>query len=103
MDQFVSKVGGSLTYRLKTLKDVHTCGETYKGTMATSKWVASKLADTMKTNQKISFSGVIKEIKNDYYANVYVNKAYQATKMQRSSWSVALQNIMVSFGITVKR
>lgn len=80
---FVSKVGGSLTYRLKTLVGVHTCGRTYKGRMATSRWIADKLADTMKTNKTISLGGMSKHIKKYYCADVTVNRASIARRHAR--------------------
>ncbi|KAJ1429703.1 Transposase, MuDR, plant [Sesbania bispinosa] len=49
----VSKVGGSSTYRMKTLNSTHTCGRVFNNKNAKSKWVATKVADRFRSGQGV--------------------------------------------------
>lgn len=77
---FVSKVGGSHSFRVKTLKPKHTCCLTFNSTMASSKWVAEKVVDSMRTNPNIKLSEVIEEVRKNYMADVLVTMAYWGRK-----------------------
>ena len=56
---FVSKVGVFAYFRLKTLQAKHTCGWTFKGYFASSNWVADKLGNKMRLDERMKIANVI--------------------------------------------
>ncbi|KAJ1440952.1 Transposase, MuDR, plant [Sesbania bispinosa] len=52
----ISKVGGSSTYRMKTLVSTNTCGRVFNNKNAKSKWVATKVADRFRSGQGVRFA-----------------------------------------------
>ncbi|KAJ1434381.1 Zinc finger, CCHC-type superfamily [Sesbania bispinosa] len=67
---FVSKVGGSSTYRLKTLFSTHTCGRVFNNKNAKSKWVAKKVADRFRSGQGVRLVDIIGDIRTGYATGI---------------------------------
>ncbi|KAJ1378506.1 Transposase, MuDR, plant [Sesbania bispinosa] len=59
----LSKVGGSGTYRVKTLVDNHTCGRVFNNKNAKSKWVAKAIADKFRSGQNVRLADIIGDIR----------------------------------------
>ena len=55
---FVNKVGGSDTFRLKTLKSKHTYVKTIKGHLASFNWVAEKIMQNSFGQQKVRIADI---------------------------------------------
>ncbi|KAJ1437090.1 Zinc finger, CCHC-type superfamily [Sesbania bispinosa] len=60
----VSKVGGSATYRVKTLVDNHTCGRVFNNKNGKSKWVAKAIADKFRYGQNVRLADIIGDIRS---------------------------------------
>ncbi|KAJ1415929.1 Transposase, MuDR, plant [Sesbania bispinosa] len=79
----VSKVGGSSTYRMKTLNSTHTCGRVLNNKNAKSKWVATKVADRFRSGQGVRLVDIIGDIRTGYAAGISVAVAWKAKKLAK--------------------
>ncbi|XP_028800308.1 TMV resistance protein N-like [Neltuma alba] len=81
----VSKVGGSMTFRVKTLGPKHTCGVTFNSRLATSKWVSNKIVDHMRMNKNLKPGDVVSIVKQNYMVQPSINKAFWARKIAKKT------------------
>ncbi|XP_028775369.1 uncharacterized protein LOC114732240 [Neltuma alba] len=81
----VSKVGGSMTFRVKTLGPKHTCGVTFNSRLATSKWVSEKIVDHMRMNKNLKLGDVVSIVKQNYMVQPSINKAFWARKIAKKT------------------
>ncbi|XP_028770139.1 uncharacterized protein LOC114727614 [Neltuma alba] len=81
----VSKVGGSMTFRVKTLGPKHTCGVTFNSRLATSKWVSDKIVDHMRMNKNSKLGDVVSIVKQNYMVQPSINKAFWARKIAKNT------------------
>ena len=73
---FASNVGGSMTYKLRIIKEKHTCDKNFKGYFTSSSWIIEKLSAIMKLDQRIKLLHIIKNVKYKNMVEMLVTKAY---------------------------
>jgi len=80
---YVSKVGGSTTYSMKTYNEKHTCARSSGGKLASSKWIAEKLIEPLKYTPNMSINAVIQKVSERYYVKISSKKAYWARRIAK--------------------
>lgn len=60
---YVSRVGATFTYRMKTLKPKHTCGSVFYDKNVKSGWVAKVVTNKVRSNNKFKMSEIQDEIR----------------------------------------
>ncbi|CAI8615148.1 unnamed protein product [Vicia faba] len=61
-----SKVGGSLTYQIKTWVGTHTCARVLNNKSANSKWVSKLVVEKRKSQGKVKLSEIMSELRQKY-------------------------------------
>ena len=61
-----SKVGGSLTYQIKTWVGTHTCARVSNNKSANSKWVSKLVVEKRKSQGKVKLSEIMSELRQKY-------------------------------------
>ncbi|KAG4962930.1 hypothetical protein JHK82_039609 [Glycine max] len=84
---YVSKVGGSTTYSMKTYNEKHTCARSSGGKLASSKWIAEKLIEPLKYTPNMSINAVIQKVSERYYVKISSKKAYWARRIAKEKVS----------------
>ncbi|KAJ1436547.1 hypothetical protein SESBI_04158 [Sesbania bispinosa] len=80
---FVSKVGRTSTYRMKTLVGRHTCGRIFNNKNASSQWVAKVMVDKLKSNNNLTLKDRVEGIRMNYSAGISIDRAFKARKIAR--------------------
>ena len=65
-----SKVGGSHTFRVKTLVDSHSCGRVFTNRNANKDWISKIIADKYKNVGKMTANEIIDDIKKTYNVGI---------------------------------
>jgi hypothetical protein len=60
---FVSRVGKSTTFKMKTLNNKHTCGRVYRNKSAKSTWVAKMIVDKLRVNNKMKLTEIMEDMR----------------------------------------
>ncbi|KAJ1428939.1 Transposase, MuDR, plant [Sesbania bispinosa] len=58
-----SKVGGSETFRIKTLHGRHKCGRVFNNKNANSKWIAKVVVDKFRTSSNVKLTKIIEDVR----------------------------------------
>ncbi|KAJ1376647.1 hypothetical protein SESBI_49702 [Sesbania bispinosa] len=61
-------VGGSETFRVKTLVPRHKCGRTFNNKNANSRWIAKVVVEKFRTSSKVTLSEIVDDIIKNYSA-----------------------------------
>ena len=76
-----SKVGGSLTYQIKTWVGTHTCARVLNNKSANSKWVSKLVVEKRKSQGKVKLSEIMSELRQKYSVGITKGKAWRAKAM----------------------
>ena len=80
---FVSRVGRTTTFRVKTMCPKHTCGRAFKNKNANSRWVAKKMLDRVKCTRTVKINEVVDDIQRRYATQITGCRAWRARQIAR--------------------
>jgi len=78
---FVSRVGRSHTFRVKTLSQKHTCGRVFDNKNAKSDWVAKVIFERMKSSNGLQINDVVTEVRTKYSTGITFSTAFKARQI----------------------
>ena len=83
---YVSRVGTSHTFRLKTYNPKHTCGRVFNNSNANSNWIAKVLVNKLKaTTNDLTLKDIIGEIRCNYSTGITMSRARRAKAIAKRS------------------
>jgi len=78
---YVSRVGETITFQLKTLELTHTCARVFYNKNVKSKWVTKVLLDKFRTPERFKFPQIMQEMKSTYVVGITRSCAIFARKL----------------------
>ena len=75
---YASRVKGEETYKVQTLNPKHTCGKIYSNRNVTSKVLAVRYLEELRTNPRWPLKNFRQRVKNDMGVHVTKNQVYRA-------------------------
>ena len=78
-----SKVQGTSTFQIKTLKGEHCCGREYNNKHVTSRYLSQRYQFKIRDDPKCNLIGFQNEVKRDLMVNVTPSKLYRAKRKAR--------------------
>ncbi|KEH16457.1 hypothetical protein MTR_0177s0050 [Medicago truncatula] len=81
--EFVSRVAGTHTFRVKTLSQKHTCGRVFYNKNAKSDWLAKVIFEGMKSSKRLQINDVVTEVRTKYSTGITFSTAFKARQIAR--------------------
>ncbi|KAJ1382193.1 hypothetical protein SESBI_44480 [Sesbania bispinosa] len=79
-----SKVGGTKTFRIKTLHGRHMCGRVFNNKHANSKWIAKVVVDKFMTSSNVKLTEIIEDVQKNYGDGISEWNAWKARLYARN-------------------
>ncbi|KAG5133949.1 hypothetical protein JHK82_025137 [Glycine max] len=100
---YVSKVGGSTTYSIKTYNEKHTCARFGGGKLTSSKWIAKKLIEPLKYTPNMSINAMIQKVSESYCVKNLVRRHIGQEGLQRKICKEIMWRNTINCGIMLMK